>query len=263
MRGPLALAAAVAGVGIVVGVTIASTRGSGNSVSSPLAGAAGIPAPPAAAFTIPAPRPLDRSGTTAVWATLTRTASARSAPSPAARVVARVDGLTPEGTTNVVLVRRYARGSDRRPWVLAQIAGRRSGLSGWIPRSAIGPGGETRTRLIVDRARLTLTLVRARRVVMRAPVGIGRSAYPTPPGRYYVRSRLTRYASPAYGPLAFGTSAQSDLSDWPGGGFIGIHGTDRPGLIPGRISHGCIRMRNADILRLGRLLPVGTPLTVL
>jgi hypothetical protein len=33
-------------------------------------------------------------------------------------------------------------------------------------------------------------------------------------------------------------------------------------LIPGRISHGCIRMRNRDILTLGRLLPVGTPLTV-
>jgi lipoprotein-anchoring transpeptidase ErfK/SrfK len=33
-------------------------------------------------------------------------------------------------------------------------------------------------------------------------------------------------------------------------------------LIPGRISHGCIRMRNTDILHLSRLMPVGTPLTV-
>ena len=52
------------------------------------------------------------------------------------------------------------------------------------------------------------------------------------------------------------------LTDWPAGGFVGIHGTDRPELIPGRVSHGCIRLRNADILRLGRLMPVGTPITV-
>ena len=43
---------------------------------------------------------------------------------------------------------------------------------------------------------------------------------------------------------------------------MGIHGTDRPNLLPGRVSHGCIRMRNADILRLERLMPVGTPLTI-
>ena len=32
--------------------------------------------------------------------------------------------------------------------------------------------------------------------------------------------------------------------------------------MPGRVSHGCIRLRNADILRLARLLPVGTPLEI-
>jgi lipoprotein-anchoring transpeptidase ErfK/SrfK len=60
-----------------------------------------------------------------------------------------------------------------------------------------------------------------------------------------------------------GTNARSAvLTDWPGGGFIGIHGTDRPDLVPGRISHGCIRLRNGDILRLDRLMPVGTPVTI-
>jgi lipoprotein-anchoring transpeptidase ErfK/SrfK len=28
------------------------------------------------------------------------------------------------------------------------------------------------------------------------------------------------------------------------------------------MSHGCIRLRNADVLRLARLMPVGTPLTI-
>jgi lipoprotein-anchoring transpeptidase ErfK/SrfK len=44
---------------------------------------------------------------------------------------------------------------------------------------------------------------------------------------------------------------------------VGIHGTNQPQLVPGRPSHGCIRMRNSDILRLGRLMPVGTPLRIL
>jgi lipoprotein-anchoring transpeptidase ErfK/SrfK len=87
--------------------------------------------------------------------------------------------------------------------------------------------------------------------------------WPTPAGDFYIRNKLTRYQSAFYGRLAFGTSARSAvLTDWPAGGFIGIHGTNEPELLPGRVSHGCIRMRNADILRLGRLMPVGTPLTI-
>jgi lipoprotein-anchoring transpeptidase ErfK/SrfK len=90
-----------------------------------------------------------------------------------------------------------------------------------------------------------------------------RRRWPTPRGTFYVRNRLERYASPTYGPLAFGTSARSEtLTDWPAGGFVGIHGTNRPDLIPGRVSHGCIRMRNADILALGRLMPIGTPVVI-
>ena len=74
---------------------------------------------------------------------------------------------------------------------------------------------------------------------------------------------MARYRSAFYGPLAFGTSARSSvLTDWPGGGFIGLHGTDEPQLVPGRISHGCVRFRNRDILELGRLMQVGTPVTI-
>src|SRR3954453_20340192 len=99
--------------------------------------------------------------------------------------------------------------------------------------------------------------------ITSAPVGTGQPQSPTPPGEFYIRDKLTDYASPFYGPVAFGTSARSTvLTDWPDGGYVGIHGTDAPGLIPGRVSHGCIRLRDGDILRLARLMPVGTPLTV-
>jgi lipoprotein-anchoring transpeptidase ErfK/SrfK len=132
-----------------------------------------------------------------------------------------------------------------------------------VPRQALGVYGVVNTHLVVDLERLTATLLRAERPIFRAPVGVGRPESPTPTGEFYVRNMLTRYSSPFYGPLAFGTSARSSvLTDWPGGGFIGIHGTDSPELLPGRVSHGCIRLRNEDILQLGRLMPVGTPVTI-
>jgi lipoprotein-anchoring transpeptidase ErfK/SrfK len=43
---------------------------------------------------------------------------------------------------------------------------------------------------------------------------------------------------------------------------VGIHGTDAPQLLPGRVSHGCIRLRNDAILRLARLMPLGTPVSI-
>ncbi|HEY8763118.1 MAG TPA: L,D-transpeptidase, partial [Solirubrobacteraceae bacterium] len=65
-----------------------------------------------------------------------------------------------------------------------------------------------------------------------------------------------------YGPVAFGSSDYSVLSDWPGGGVIGIHGTNEPFLIPGRPSHGCIRVQNPAVAQLWRLMPIGTPLLI-
>jgi lipoprotein-anchoring transpeptidase ErfK/SrfK len=60
-----------------------------------------------------------------------------------------------------------------------------------------------------------------------------------------------------------GTAAYSStLTDWPNGGIVGLHGTGEPGLIPGRPSHGCVRLRNRDIERLYKLTPVGTPLLI-
>jgi hypothetical protein len=224
----------------------------------------GLPSAPALAPGLPvgAPVPLhDRRLTR--WQAVRRDAIARAAPSPGARAVGRLPALTPEGTTNVVLPRRVAR--DRRGglWVRVVLPVLPNGTEGWVPRSALGAAGSVSTRLIVDRRRFSLVLMRGGRVALRARIGVGMPGAPTPGGRFVVRDKLTRYRSAFYGPVAFGTSARSPtLTDWPAGGFVGIHGTDQPDLIPGRISHGCIRMRNADIERLARLMPVGTPITI-
>ena len=44
--------------------------------------------------------------------------------------------------------------------------------------------------------------------------------------------------------------------------MIGMHGTNEPALVPGRPSHGCIRLRNADITTLARRVHTGTPLRI-
>lgn len=133
------------------------------------------------------------------------------------------------------------------------------GTTGWIRRQDVGGYQRTTTRLVVDRSTFRATLYRGfrRTRVLTARVGIGESRWPTPAGTFHVRNKLTRYASPTYGPVASGLSARSAvLTDWPAGGFVGVHGTNQPGILPGRVSHGCIRFRN-DILRLARVLAPG------
>ena len=178
--------------------------------------------------------------------------------------VARVGVRTQDATDELVLILARVRDADGRAWLKVRLPVRPNGSVGWIPRSAAGQIRRLTSWLRIDTRARTLRLVRDGKVILRAQIGVGRRQWPTPRGEFYVRSRLSgRRLGAIYGPLAFGTSATSDvLTDWPGGGFIGIHGTNQPWLIGGRVSHGCIRLRNADIVRLGRRLQIGTPITI-
>jgi L,D-transpeptidase catalytic domain len=222
-----------------------------------------LPAGPAPAFLIPTPKLLDHSQLASSWSTVVRPVTARAAPSADAEALTRLSRTTPEGTANVVLVLGRAEGTAGHLWARIRLPILPNGSTGWVPRRSLSGYHSVRTRLVVDLERLDATLWAGERVLFRAPVGVGRTSWPNPRGQFYIRDRVGSLDSSFYGPVAFGTSARSSvLTDWPAGGFIGIHGTDQPELIPGRISHGCIRMRNTDILRLARLMPVGTPLTI-
>jgi hypothetical protein len=240
---------------VTAAIAAALTRDPAASRPAPL------PAPPSPAFAIPEPRGLADEPQLSTWAPLRRPVAARAAPSRRAPVVARLALRTPEGTPHPVPV--LGRRSGRGVWVRVGLPVLPNGTAGWVPRRALGPYQLERHRLVVDLERLRATLLRRGRQVFSAPVGVGTGRWPTPRGEFIVRNRLERYRSPFYGPAAFGTSARSaTLTDWPAGGFVGIHGTDRPELLPGRVSHGCIRMRNGDIMRLSRLMPVGTPVEI-
>jgi hypothetical protein len=197
------------------------------------------------------------------WANADTRARARAKPRRSARSVARLRYETEDGWPEVYLVlERYTDAKGRR-WLKVRLPMRPNGRTGWVPRSSLGRLHTVHTFLRVDKHRLRATLFKRGKPVWRAPVGIGKHGTETPGGRFYIRERLkTRDPGSLYGPLAFGTSAYSKLTDWPGGGVVGIHGTNEPGLIPGRPSHGCVRVRNRDISKLGRIMPVGTPVRI-
>jgi hypothetical protein len=222
-----------------------------------------LPASPRPALEIGEPDRLASSRYLSRWTVIRTPAVARDAPRAHSAVVARLAATTPEGTANVLSALRARTGADGRVWVEVRLPVLPNGSVGWVRRRSLGPYQTVATHLIVDRRRLQATLYRDGRRIFSAPVGVGTDASPTPAGDFTVRSELTRYASSFYGPVAFGTTARSAvLTDWPDGGFIGIHGTNEPTLVPGRVSHGCIRLRNRDILRLTALMPVGTPVTI-
>lgn len=187
----------------------------------------------------------------------------RIQPDPKAKQGPRLRATTEHGSPEVYLALAEADGEDGARWVKVRIPRRPNGQTGWVPRAALGRYRLITKALVVDRRALRVTLYRHGRRVLQFPVGVGASATPTPGGRFWIREKLTYRRDPLYGDRALGTSAYAPrLENWPLGGVIGMHGTGQPELIPGRPSHGCIRIKNPDIRRLFRAVPVGTPVRI-
>ena len=190
-------------------------------------------------------------------------AAVRNRPQKAARRIAALRYLTEDGALEVYPVLESRLDEAGRTWLRIRLPARPNGRTGWVTDGALGPLKAVRTMLRVNRATLRATLYRSGRRIWSSRVGVGKATTPTPAGHFWIRSRVRGLRdSPVYGPFAFATGAYSVLSDWPGGGVIGIHGTDAPQLIPGRPSHGCVRVPNVAIRRLWRLLPIGTPVAI-
>jgi hypothetical protein len=196
------------------------------------------------------------------WASPRREAQVRVAPRLGTRVIARLHHFTEDGYPEIYLLLSQHMDGSGRVWVRLRLPGRPNGRTGWVPRDALGDSHLVHTFLLIDRRALRLTLYAWGRPVFRAPVGVGKPATPTPAGRFWIREKYRVKPGTLYGVRAIGTSAYSRISDWPRGGVVGLHGTDKPQLIPGRPSHGCIRLRNRDVVRLYRLLPIGTPVRI-
>jgi hypothetical protein len=199
------------------------------------------------------------------WAYPETAAAVHSAPAARSPVIGHLRLLTPDGQAQPYLaLRSFSAGSSASSaWVLVPLPGRPNGREGWVAARALGELHATREYLRINRETLRATLFRGRRPIWSAPVGLGRPSLPTPAGHFYVIEKLISVGSPIYGPYALGTSAYAPtLSEWPGGGVVGIHGTNEPQLIPGRPSHGCIRVRDTAMVRLWQIAQIGTPVEI-
>ena len=206
---------------------------------------------------------LNKLGKQSYYAFVEKAVGAKSQPKTSARTVGKLRLKTGEGTDDLVLVIARTTDSKDRVWLKVRLPIRPNGTTGWVQESALSELQPVQTWIKVSTKTYKVTVIKKGKRVFSASVGVGQSQWPTPKGQFYIRAKLTNFGDAFYGPLAYVTSATSDtLTDWPGGGIVGIHGTSLPNLIPGKISHGCVRMKNADILKLDKLVEVGTPITI-
>lgn len=188
----------------------------------------------------------------------------RTRPTDNARRITRLRYYTPdlEAVQTYLLLAEEQVGG--REWVRLRIPMRPNGRIGWVLRSALAQFQTVDTEIVVNRRKFRLTVYRDGRKVFQTRVGVGHfhnPTRPTPPGHFWITEAFPS-SDPFYGPWAFGTSDYAHDTDFPDGSIVGIHGTDQPQLIPGDPSHGCIRLKDPDILKLKRLVGIGTPVWV-
>ena len=205
---------------------------------------------------------LSNETTVTRWVNAVNLSVLRAQPFAAARQLTRLRAVGTSRAPAIYGVLHARVDRHRRVWLQVRVPGRPNGRLGWAPATSFGALHVTRLRLVVDRRTLRATLYRGGRRIWQTRVGVGKAGTPTPAGRFFVERGEPSVLGPVYGTHVFITTAYSGLLSWPGGGAVGIHGTNQPQLVPGRPSHGCIRMRNAAVNRLARLMPVGTPLRI-
>jgi len=149
-------------------------------------------------------------------------------------------------------------------WVQVLLPIRPNGSTAWVQAADVKLAVNS-YRVVVSLTAHQITVLNGASVVYQGPVAIGAPATPTPSGHYFIRV-LQQAPDPGtvYGPFAYGLSSHSDvLTNFNGGdGEIGIHGNDDASALGHSVSHGCIRMDNAAITSLSKVLPLGTPVDV-
>jgi lipoprotein-anchoring transpeptidase ErfK/SrfK len=186
---------------------------------------------------------------------------ARVAPSPPARVIKVMHMFRLDYRTQEILAFSTTLGSDGKPWYRISVPMRPNGMKGWIPASSVSLS-PTVSQIVINRSARTIDIYWKGKHALHAVVAIGAPGMETPVGHYYVAARFVPYKDPFLGVFAVETSAYSKLTEWPGGGVVGIHGTSKPELLGQAVSHGCVRVSNQTAAAMRKLAPLGTPITI-
>jgi lipoprotein-anchoring transpeptidase ErfK/SrfK len=186
----------------------------------------------------------------------------RAAPSAGARVIARLPQFRPDYRPTTILALGVRAVGGKPAWYRISVPGRPNGRTGWIRASAtqLRP---VRRQIVIHLGARTLELWTAEgKRELVTTVAVGAPGMETPTGLFYVTVPFRPVQQTFLGVYAFETSAYSKLSEWPGGGKVGIHGTYQPQLLGQAVSHGCVRVSNAAAAFLRDRVPVGTPIRI-
>jgi lipoprotein-anchoring transpeptidase ErfK/SrfK len=195
---------------------------------------------------------------------ITSRAVVRAAPAPTARALRVLHRLRPDGQFAIVLAISTRRGTDGHQWYELSLPGRPNGQRGWV-RDELLDLHTVANRIVVrvGERRIFVRRIADNRLLVSGVVAVGKPGAETPLGRdFYVQGRFVP-RDPFFGRFVLETSAYSKLSDWPGGGLAGIHGTNQPQLLGQAVSHGCVRVSDPVARALERLAPLGTPIDLL
>jgi L,D-transpeptidase catalytic domain len=189
----------------------------------------------------------------------------RARPTPAAPRVAVLNQFRPDFRPQYVLALSERRGAAGKPtWYRITVPGRPNGRTGWVRAAALDLQ-PVQKRLVIYRGARRFEFWDGDRLVRAGKVAVGKPGAETPLGLFYVTWKFDPDIDPEWsilGAYAFETSAYSKLTDWPGGGIVGVHGTPWPSLLGQAVSHGCVRLSNENIRYLRSRVPVGTPVKI-
>jgi lipoprotein-anchoring transpeptidase ErfK/SrfK len=185
----------------------------------------------------------------------------RVAPNPKARVIRVMHQFRSDYRAQVMFAVRSATGTDGEPWYRVSIPMRPNGTYGWVPAKTVSLH-PTHSQIVVNLVNRTIDLYRFNKHKWHGKVAIGAPGRETPVGHYFVAARFVPYHDSFLGVFAVETSAYSKLTEWPGGGVVGIHGTSEPQLLGMAVSHGCVRVSNQTALKLKAYAPLGTPIWI-
>jgi lipoprotein-anchoring transpeptidase ErfK/SrfK len=151
-------------------------------------------------------------------------------------------------------------------WVEVRLAQRPNESTAWVPAADVSLASDA-YYIVIDLTDTHLRVFKAGQDIANFPAGVGTSAVPTPTGQFFV-ALFAAPPSPGYGSFVIVTSAHSNtISDWDesGDAITAIHGSlgadAAIGTTGARVSHGCIRLHNADLAQL-RDVPAGTPIEI-
>jgi lipoprotein-anchoring transpeptidase ErfK/SrfK len=181
-------------------------------------------------------------------------------PAATSKVVTTLTAKTDYGLPRTLLATAVQPG-----WVQVLLPIRPNSSRGWIRTTDVTTTTtDYQVRIVLSTHHLTL--MKAGAPVLSTAIVVGKAQTPTPTGLFYVTDPLDLQAQPngAYGAFALGLSGFSNvLTSFNGGpGQIAVHGTPYADQVGQDLSNGCVRVPNALILQIAKLVPLGTPVAI-